>query len=165
MERIKKFYSEKSVALKFGRRYSIEEKQDIYLRETIIGEGQYQYSLMLRSEIMSPRAECIVRHWKYQDKPREIPSNVMTARNAATNSPQRSGGHDSNLPAGASDHASAPFNEPGMRTCPECNGDRITEDTGGEDQPCYTCEGEGEIIEQEYHLYKAEEKADNQSNP
>lgn len=158
MESIRKFYSSKSEALLCGRRYSEQEKQDIYLHKAIIGiylrQNQIQYSLRMRSEIFNPKSKDVVRCWVYRREP------LQPVKSASRTTQPRSTGVCANMPMGASDNPSMPYNEPELRDCPMCDGDGV----GIDELPCDLCEGDGIVIEQVYNLYKIEEKQDSEAN-
>jgi len=150
-DKIGKYYSQKAMAMMMGLMFATQEKKDVYLHESNIGPNQYEYSLRFRSEIVDPESSSILRFWKY------TPSNEASVevKPKVNRRPQRNAiAADTNLPAGASDHPGAPFNEdPDMVTCPACNGDSLKHD----EEHCFMCESRGEITESEHAAMKAEE--------
>jgi len=184
-DKIGKFYSNKSIALLMGKRYSEQEKQDVYLYQSNIGQNQYEYSLRFRSEIINPESSNIMRQWEYVQ-----PNSLNVVVKNQRRKPERTAlAHESNVPAGASSHPSAPFNEVEDKDCPACDDgfnagnpvsfccgatfhepgypDNIRCSTCQEPshpEECYLCEGEQKVHPSVYDNYKAELKEDQEAN-
>lgn len=141
-DKIGKYYSSKTFAQLMGKSYAEQEKEDVYLHETIIGPNQFEYSLRSRSEIVNPESVNILMSWEY------TPANPLNiVEKNSTKTPERTAtGYESNVPAGMSSNPSAPFNEAETYPCPKCDG-RSAKD---EEEYCSTCECSGKLTEAGY---------------
>lgn len=174
------------MAIIMGSGYSRQEQQDVFLYQSNISPNQYEYSLRFRDEIIDPKSNHILRTWEY------VPSmqDVIVVKSPPKRRERTATGYESNVPAGASNNPSAPFNEAEMVTCPHCNGDKIEtsdpnsnccgaqftypgypdSDVCGDCKEhaalanCHLCEGEGEVFPEVYAEYKATQEFDQQAN-
>ena len=106
MDKIRKYYSNKMLAVVNGRRYAEQEKQTVYLYESQTDED-CEYSLRFLSELVSLDSNCVLKEWMYHDNGTVTIRTFMKKKR-----PKRTAEViDTNLPMGAQDHPEAPFND------------------------------------------------------
>ena len=58
-------YSDRETAIENAKPYSNHVKQDVYVYMTTFGNDQEQFTLRIRSEIMSPDSPNVIHHHRY----------------------------------------------------------------------------------------------------
>jgi len=65
MDRIGKYYSDKSLAIANGLLYAKQEKASVYLYRSLIGPDEFEYSLRFKSEIINLTSVSVLVKYKY----------------------------------------------------------------------------------------------------